>query len=840
MINIGLIGEPLPNSLVRKKSRLTYFVMAALPLIGLESGDAFANGEIDFVAGKAQIISAGGEAHEASKGARVVPGDALVTGADGEIHIVMDDNGLVAVRPNSRMKIEDYVADGNDKDHAIMSLFRGQMRSITGWIGKIAPKNYAIRTPSGTIGIRGTDHEVAVVEGGADAGTYDKVNTGETVLQTPKGDVGIKPGKAGFSEKAGTKAPSLLEKIPPFYKPSAHETLIDKSKERLDAVTDKRLKDKQEEERRHGGRTAEGDPKISDACNRDSEAMAAFNEYIRAYEQGNVALIQSKLDPAMIGYQNYLDGVIQDTNRMKQLRLTLRDTEIQCGPDVTVIQTAWDKRFLDVTTFTPTLNSGRATILLHRSGSKEWRMAGLSGDNPFTARDGTMGQLNFGPVLSLSKVSSTPSTQAINIEVIDGDLAGIGALTVQIVSNQGDNETVSLPEVSPGRFMRSSYMMSSGKALPHDNVLELETGAVLTLRYVDQKPGNNRPATLWTKSLATIGAPFVPPPTVLVTAPSPFSFAKPPSQSANTLVTSNTITITGNTAPAPVVISGGSYSINGAAFTNAPGTITAGQTIAVQLMSSAVPGGTSSLTITIGGVQGTFAVTTEVPVDTMPDPFTLISPTQFPAPGTNVNSPAITITGINAPTPVDIIGGSYMITGTPVLTSVRASINNARRRAAITDVFTNAPGTIENGQKITVQVTSSPIDGGVVTATLNVGGVTQPFTVTTRDITPNPFSFISGTSTNIGGICSTATSNKVTISGINSPTPIMISGVSPLASYSINGTSFTNLPGTVKNGDTVQVRANGRGPGVTTTVSEPRAQLGVGSFTQYFFVDTCI
>lgn len=78
------------------------------------------------------------------------------------------------------------------------------------------------------------------------------------------------------------------------------------------------------------------------------------------------------------------------------------------------------------------------------------------------------------------------------------------------------------------------------------------------------------------------------------------------------------------------------------------------------------------------------------------------------------------------------------------------------------------------------------------------------------DTTPNAFSFTAAT----GVIPSaTATSNTVQISGINTSTPISISG----GEYQINGGSWVSTVGSIVNGNTVAVRGTASASLLTTT-----------------------
>jgi len=133
--------------------------------------------------------------------------------------ILTVDGGIVALRPDTVFRVDQYRAQGDDADKMFMSLLKGAMRSITGWIGKHNNAAYLVTTPTATIGIRGTDHETVVIEpGGADEpGTYDTVNEGSTVLKTAQGEAEVTPGKFAFAPKGRAVAPFFLAQRPHFF-----------------------------------------------------------------------------------------------------------------------------------------------------------------------------------------------------------------------------------------------------------------------------------------------------------------------------------------------------------------------------------------------------------------------------------------------------------------------------------------------------------------------------------------------------------------------------------------------------------------------------------------------
>lgn len=230
------------------------------------------------------------------------------------------------------------------------------------------------------------------------------------------------------------------------------------------------------------------------------KARSALDELIRAYEIGNIALIQSRLSPSMIGYQRFVDGMLRDTNWMKQIRIHLFDTQVTAGPDVAVIQTGWEKRFLTVTTFAPELYTGRSLFLLHRDQG-EWRIANMSGDNLFASQSGVLGKI----LLSQPSIPGPcPCAATIGVTLLDPDMAGQGRATVEILSTQGEREVFSLTETTPGRFTNPAVDFDiAGGFVPGNGVVEGTSGSqiLFTVRSLDRTPGSNRPPSYVLKTL---------------------------------------------------------------------------------------------------------------------------------------------------------------------------------------------------------------------------------------------------------------------------------------------------------------------------------------------------
>ena len=255
----------------------------------------------------------------------------------------------------------------------------------------------------------------------------------------------------------------------------------------------------------------------------------------------------------------------------------------------------------------------------------------------------------------------------------------------------------------------ASITVSSGGSLVVDG--SAFTGATITN---GQKVAVTVPASTSfnTKTTATVtiggvSADFSVTTRTADTTPDAFTFTAQTGVSPGAAVTSDAITVSGIEAAASIsVSSGGSLVVDGSAFTGA--TVANGQKVAVTVPASTSFSTKTTATVTIGGVQGTFSVTTQ-PADTTPDAFAFTAQTEV-EPGTAVTSDAITVSGLNTAASISVSsGGSLVVDGS---------------------AFTGA--TVANGQKVAVTVTASTSFSTKTTATVTIGGVSADFSVTTQ------------------------------------------------------------------------------------------------------------
>jgi hypothetical protein len=189
--------------------------------------------------------------------------------------------------------------------------------------------------------------------------------------------------------------------------------------------------------------------------------------------------------------------------------------------------------------------------------------------------------------------------------------------------------------------------------------------------------------------------------------------------------------------------------------------------------------------------------------DVYPDAMTLPT-TTAPASSANVVSSAITVSGINSRTSVEL---------QPPFGAGRGF------SVGCTDTFTTGPDTIEPGQSVCVRHHASSTPLGSITTTITVGGreaqYTTQSTAAVADTTPDAFVFAAQTDVERSV---DATSNTVTISGISGVAVIEVVG----GQYSLDCTqNFKTTADIVLNGQTVCVRhgtANQFSTTVTTTL----------------------
>jgi hypothetical protein len=148
---------------------LKSFLCAALLLAGGSAWAAQVVGVVAHVSGPLLDRKLDGSVKVLGLKSEVENGDTLVSEKNTYAQIRFVDNSEITLKPGTTFRIENFSYDAGkpDGDSAAFSLVKGGLRSITGLLGKRNKEKFSLKTPSATIGIRGTTFVAQYVPPGA-------------------------------------------------------------------------------------------------------------------------------------------------------------------------------------------------------------------------------------------------------------------------------------------------------------------------------------------------------------------------------------------------------------------------------------------------------------------------------------------------------------------------------------------------------------------------------------------------------------------------------------------------------------------------------------------------
>jgi len=125
---------------------------------------------------------------------RVMSGTQITTGAGAQVVLKFDDSQTIVLNENTAFRITDfrYKKEEPRGDRAVFDLLRGALRAISGIVASRNQQAFQLRVPQATIGIRGTDFMVAIVNPAVVA-----VNTGAVAVTNSGGTAVFGAGSFG-------------------------------------------------------------------------------------------------------------------------------------------------------------------------------------------------------------------------------------------------------------------------------------------------------------------------------------------------------------------------------------------------------------------------------------------------------------------------------------------------------------------------------------------------------------------------------------------------------------------------------------------------------------------
>ncbi|MBL6952948.1 MAG: FecR domain-containing protein [Alphaproteobacteria bacterium] len=139
---------------------------------------------------------------------RVFSNEKISTDTSSAVRLIFLDNSIISIGANSSVTLDKFVFDPSGrKSRVALSLSKGVMRFVTGNLSK---ERYSIRTPTATMGIRGTILEITVASNGT---TTTSVVEGEASVNSAGQRRTV---RSGFSTTVVRgKPPTPPKAIPP-------------------------------------------------------------------------------------------------------------------------------------------------------------------------------------------------------------------------------------------------------------------------------------------------------------------------------------------------------------------------------------------------------------------------------------------------------------------------------------------------------------------------------------------------------------------------------------------------------------------------------------------------
>ena len=110
-------------------------------------------------------IERSGQSTSAALGVPVYQNDRIVTGKDGTVGLLFEDDSRISAGPNSVVALEQFnfnkVTDDGNLD---VSLKKGTLSVISGKMVKKTPGALKVNTPAAVLAVRGTEFSVKVDE----------------------------------------------------------------------------------------------------------------------------------------------------------------------------------------------------------------------------------------------------------------------------------------------------------------------------------------------------------------------------------------------------------------------------------------------------------------------------------------------------------------------------------------------------------------------------------------------------------------------------------------------------------------------------------------------------
>lgn len=137
--------------------------LVALPVLASAQAGTEPVGYVKTVTGQAWVIT-GGQRVAAQAGTAVQLGSLLKTDPAASLGVTFKDNTVMSFGPDTELTVEEYLyAPAQGELSLVTRLIKGSLNYVSGVIARFKPDAVSVKTPTGIIGVRGTQF-VAKVE----------------------------------------------------------------------------------------------------------------------------------------------------------------------------------------------------------------------------------------------------------------------------------------------------------------------------------------------------------------------------------------------------------------------------------------------------------------------------------------------------------------------------------------------------------------------------------------------------------------------------------------------------------------------------------------------------
>lgn len=103
------------------------------------------------------LVVTHGKSLQAFVGTPVLQGSILRTGASSSMGVTFNDSTLMSFGPDTELRVDEYLYSPSEGKLKFGSrLVRGTLNYVSGVIAKLKPDGVTVNTPTGMIGVRGT------------------------------------------------------------------------------------------------------------------------------------------------------------------------------------------------------------------------------------------------------------------------------------------------------------------------------------------------------------------------------------------------------------------------------------------------------------------------------------------------------------------------------------------------------------------------------------------------------------------------------------------------------------------------------------------------------------